>query len=253
MFYLCLLAFVCRPSWGAWVVNDNATTLFEMWGAYDGGAKGTASHNHVMFSTFMPWLYQTLVGVAMDDGDYGVGVLPPIQHGAGDPLHAAAKTPPGHRQPAHPVDTLPTGYSRFRVAPQLLGGLSAASATVVTMRGTISVSWARSPAETAPATATAWLNVTLPLGADTAVTVPLATRTRRRGTGDDGRLGGCSSTESTVREGAVGGSPGSLVWHGGTFAPGVPGIRSAQAVVTAGHAAIRVLAGSGSYAFSATC
>jgi hypothetical protein len=66
-----------KPGWGAWVVENDATTLFEMWGAFDGKANGVASHNHVMFSTFMPWLYQVVAGIAMDDGDFGVDVLPP--------------------------------------------------------------------------------------------------------------------------------------------------------------------------------
>jgi hypothetical protein len=36
--------------------NNNAS---QMWGAFDGsGATGVASHNHVMFATFIPWLYQ---------------------------------------------------------------------------------------------------------------------------------------------------------------------------------------------------
>jgi alpha-L-rhamnosidase len=114
------------PSWGAWIMEHSATTLFEMWGAFDGttGTTGVASHNHVMFSTFMPWLYQTVVGIAMDDSDFGVGVLPP------PPLSP------------HPLP-LPTGFSRFRVAPRLVRGLSFASGEVVTMRGNISVSWSR--------------------------------------------------------------------------------------------------------------
>jgi len=203
------------PSWGAWIANDNATTLFEMWGAFDGEhARGTASRNHVMFSTFMPWLYQTLVGIAMDKEDFGVGVLLPAQTGG------AQSTP-----------AVPTGYSSFRVAPRLLGDLSAASATVVTMRGDVSVSWARSAA-------TVWLNVTLPLGADTAVTVPLP------------RGQGCDPGKTTVWEGAA------LVWQRGRYVPGVLGISGAQPAPTAGPlglGGVQVTTGSGAFAFVASC
>ena len=53
------------PGWGAWVAHDNATTLMEMWGAFDGEppSTGKASHNHVMFSSFMPWVYQVIIGI----------------------------------------------------------------------------------------------------------------------------------------------------------------------------------------------
>ena len=218
------------PSWGAWVVNDNATTLFEMWGGFDGEAqKGTASRNHVMFSTFMPWLYQTLVGIAMDDHDFGVGVLAAPASVAAGPA-AGPVSPPPHHLP-------PTGYSSFRVAPRLLGDLSAASATVVTMRGDVSVSWMRS-------TATVWLNVTLPPGADTAVTVPLP-RGQGQGIGDGQ---GCDPAKATVREGAA------LVWRYGRYVPGVPGIAGAQAVATAGlRGGVQVTAGSGAFTFVASC
>jgi alpha-L-rhamnosidase len=213
------------PSWGAWVMEHNATTMFEMWGAFDGtGVTGVASHNHVMFTTFMPWLYQTVVGIAMDDDDFGVSVLPPAA-AAPASITASATTRPSS-------SPLPTGFSRFRVAPQLLGNLSSASGTIVTMRGTISVSWARS-------SSTVWLNVTIPVGADTAVTVPLP------------RGGGCSPAESTVREGAVRG--GLLVWDHGTYTPGVAGIVGAQVVTTAGMSGVQVTTGSGTYRLSATC
>jgi hypothetical protein len=93
---------------------------------------------------------------------------------------------------------------------------------------------------------TVWLNVTLPLGADTAVTVPLPRRLPR---GGGGAGGGCSPGESTVREG------GSLVWDRGSYAPGVVGIVGARAVATAGGKAggVEVMAGSGTYQFSADC
>jgi alpha-L-rhamnosidase len=205
------------PGWGAWVTEHDATTLFEMWGAFDGAeGKGVASHNHVMFSSFMPWLYQTVAGVAMDDGDFGAGVLPP-------PASSGVSAGPP-----------PTGFSRFRVAPRLLGELSSAAATVVTMRGSISVSWLRSAS--AP---TVWLNVTIPVGADTAVTVPVP------------RVEGCGPDRVTVREGA---SPNHrLVWGHGTYIPGVPGITGAQAVTTAGLGGVQVTTGSGTYQFSAAC
>ena len=218
------------PSWGAWVTEHNATTLFEMWGAFEGGAgQGTASHNHVMFSSFMPWLFQTVVGVAMDDDDYGVGVLPPITSRAATTSKKLDGDPrPANHEPTRASPPFATGYSTFRVAPRLLGDLSAASATLVTMRGNISVSWAR-------LRRTVWLNVTLPLGADTAVTVPLP------------RERGCGPAQATVWEGA------GPVWQHGAFNPGVPGIASARVSVTSGLDGVQVTAGSGEYVFSATC
>lgn len=215
------------PSWGAWVEENDATTLFEMWGAFDGtGVTGVASHNHVMFATFMVWLHQTVLGVAMDGGDFGVGVLPP-------PTPTTSAAAPATASPRNP---LPTGFSRFRVAPQLLGELSSASGAVVTMRGNVSVSWLRSAAAV-------WLNVTLPAGADTAVTVPLP----RGGAA-------CTPAKATVHEGAVGGDGGQrLVWSHGKYMPGVAGVVGARAVTTAGLSGVQVTTGSGDYQFFAAC
>jgi alpha-L-rhamnosidase len=216
-----ILTQTTSPSWGAWIMEHNATTLFEMWGAFDGtGASGVASHNHVMFATFIPFLYQTVVGIAMDDDDYGVGVLPP------PPLASTAASA------AASPSSLPAAFSRFRVAPRLLGELVSASATKVTMRGNISVSWLRSAT-------TIWLNVTIPVGADTHVTVPLP-------------RGGCSPARSTVHEGAMPGA-GRLVWDHGTYKPGVAGITGARAVTAAGVDGVQVTTGSGTYWFRAAC
>ena len=217
------------PSWGAWVEENDATTLFEMWGAFDGtGVTGVASHNHVMFATFMVWLHQTVLGVAMDGGDFGVGVLPP-------PTPTTSAAAPATASPRNP---LPTGFSRFRVAPQLLGELSSASGAVVTMRGNVSVSWLRSAAAV-------WLNVTLPAGADTAVTVPLP----RGGAA-------CTPAKATVHEGAVGGDGGQrLVWSHGKYMPGVAGVVGARAVATTGLSGVQVSddGQSGDYHFFAAC
>jgi len=198
------------PSWGAWITQYNATTLYEMWGAFSdvGGPKGVASHNHGWAASFLPWLYQTLVGISMDDDDYGTGVLLSSRAGS----------------------SLPTGYVRFRVAPRLLGELPAASATMVTARGNISVSWSRT-------STVVWLNVSIPVGADTAVTVPLPR----------GGSPGCRPVRATVHEGAQ------LVWQRGKFKAGVRGISGAKAATTAGLSGVEVTTGSGSYRFSAAC
>jgi hypothetical protein len=254
------------PSWGAWIVEHNATTLFEMWGAFDSEppSTGTASHNHVMFASFVPWLYQTVAGVAMDQGDFGVGVLPP------PPLPAAHGA-----DPSKAVRT-PTGFLTFRVRPQLLGELTSASATVVTLRGSISAGWRRS-------STAVWLNVSLPVGADTPVTVPLpdgctpARATVCEGGASGGGGGGGSSTghgdgDGQSREAAhtVTGYTvplsageqlpsqsaivGTVVWRKGHFVPGVAGVVAASPTTSpSSAAAVTFTTGSGSYAFVATC
>lgn len=146
----------------------------------------------------------------MDDGDFGTGML-------GAPRTAAGG----------PAPSMPTGFSQFRVAPRLLGSLTMASAAVVTMRGEIDVSWQRSARVVT-------LNVTLPPGAVTAVTVPLV----------------CSPAAAVVRESGV------TVWDNGVFTP-----RAAAGIWTA-HSAdlpkgfgdgVVFTAGSGSYSFNAIC
>lgn len=204
------------PGWGAWVVADEATTLFEMWGAYNGQppSSGIASHNHVMFSTFMPWLYQIVAGIVMDGtDDFGIGVLPSVNASS---------------LPLKPVGA----YSTFKVRPRLLGSLMSTSASLITMRGVISSSWRRSES-------VLWLNATIPIGNDAEVSIPLVPR------------GKCTATKVQIREGKSlvwsgprgGYMPGSIgVVHGevGTNDP-------------EGGSRVAFVIGSGRYSFSATC
>eukprot|EP00039_Didymoeca_costata_P022255 m.346415 g.346415 ORF g.346415 m.346415 type:complete len:1026 (-) comp29031_c0_seq1:57-3134(-) len=150
------------PSWGAWIETQKATTLFEMWGAFDGdpSSSGVASRNHVMFSSFLPWVYQVLGGVAMEDNDFGTSVLPP------DTIDK---------------DYTHTGYSTFYVAPRLLGDLQSMYTSLVTMRGNITVSWAVHKHSLV-------VNVSLPVGDLTPVSIPLP------------RDSACVPSNTTVKE-----------------------------------------------------
>ncbi|KAA6300803.1 MAG: hypothetical protein EZS26_003048 [Candidatus Ordinivivax streblomastigis] len=52
------------PSWGYWIVHDQATTLYEAWTAI-GDAKET-SLNHSMFGEISAWFYKALGGIHPD-------------------------------------------------------------------------------------------------------------------------------------------------------------------------------------------
>lgn len=226
-----------------------------------------------MFSTFMPWLYQAILGVAMDDDSpFGPRILPPpVEMSAPRAAPGAHFPPPSPPSAAPPLPLptattphgqqlgpLPTGFSTFRVAPMLPWGLGRAAGKLLTMRGRIRVSWAVDNDGVAPTTV--WLNVSLPVGADTAVTVPMPPRR-------------CAADAAVVREtggshvgapgGKVSGSAGSsaqgvgaLVWSHGKFVRGASsGVVGGRAVAGAAgkSAGVAFEVGSGDYAFVATC
>lgn len=60
-----LLRFMCSlPCLAPQPLQNHATSLFEMWGAFHGLNKtGIASRNHIMFGSFLPWLWQGLGGL----------------------------------------------------------------------------------------------------------------------------------------------------------------------------------------------
>ena len=219
------------PGWGAWVAKYNATTLFEMWGAYDGDppSTGTASRNHVMFSSFMPWLYQVVAGIAMDDHDYGTSVLPPPHYS----LSARPHLSPDIDGVTESTESTPiTAFESFRVAPRLVGGLSSVSASMLTMRGqiTVAIRWSSDAVS---------LNVSIPVGADTRVTTPLP-------------RGRCGPSTAVVHDETT----RALVWQRGTYVPGVDGVVSAVAAspnVRGGAGVVITVGGSGSYQFLASC
>jgi hypothetical protein len=243
-----------EPSWGAWVTKYNATTLFEMWGAFDGDppSTGTASRNHVMFSTFIPWLYQVLTGIAMDGSDYGTSVLfpppPPVAVASQPPLgstllpeallapavmRSGGKHVDGVELPAASLLRVATAFETFRIAPLLVSDLTTAAASVVTMRGRVAVSlrWSSSSVS---------LNVSIPVGCDTPVTVPMPPGGR------------CDPSTVVVIDKA---SNGSAVWRRGSPVDGVDGVVSASAAVPTarGDVGVVVTVGSGNYQFVATC
>jgi alpha-L-rhamnosidase len=108
------------PSWGYWIVKDNATTLYEQWTAI--GEQKEASLNHIMFGTISTWFYETLGGIQSD--------------------------------PAHP------GFKHILLKPDFVEGLSYADVSFQSPYGTIISLWERKKKEvtyhlTIPANTTA--------------------------------------------------------------------------------------------------
>ncbi|MDR3194175.1 MAG: glycoside hydrolase family 78 protein [Tannerella sp.] len=91
------------PSWGYWIVKDNATTLYEQWTAI--GEKKESSLNHIMFGTYSNWFYESLAGIRPD--------------------------------PAHP------GFKRILLKHDFVEGLRYAGATYRSPYGTIASRWER--------------------------------------------------------------------------------------------------------------
>lgn len=91
------------PSWG-YMIENGATTLWELWQYKTGPAMN--SHNHPMLGSVGAWLYQTVAGINPDVN--GVG------------------------------------YRRIRIEPQMARDLRWASGSVETLRGMVSCSWSRS-------------------------------------------------------------------------------------------------------------
>jgi alpha-L-rhamnosidase len=79
-----------------------ATTVWETWEGYKPNGQATMSHNHYAFGTVAGWLYEAVAGIS----------------------------------PAEP------GYKKIRIAPCIGGGLTHASASVLTPYGRASTSWA---------------------------------------------------------------------------------------------------------------
>jgi alpha-L-rhamnosidase len=57
------------PSWGYWMVHDNATTLYESWSAIGSGE--VSSLNHIMFGEIGAWFYKALGGIHPDKAHPG--------------------------------------------------------------------------------------------------------------------------------------------------------------------------------------
>jgi alpha-L-rhamnosidase len=53
------------PSWGYWIRNYDATSLFETWDV--GRNIGDASRNHPSMGAIAAWMYKALAGIQMDE------------------------------------------------------------------------------------------------------------------------------------------------------------------------------------------
>ncbi|MBZ5544080.1 MAG: alpha-L-rhamnosidase, partial [Acidobacteriia bacterium] len=135
------------------------------------------SHNHPMFGSVGAWFYQALGGI----------------------------------NPETP------GYERIRVVPRIVRDLTWASATVETVRGTVSSAWTHSPGSIT-------LDVVIPVNSAATVVVPKEEE----------------MTEVVVREGDR------VIWENGKFVPGAPGITGASQAKDGG---IVLDVGSGRYSF----
>ena len=135
------------------------------------------SHNHPMFGSVGAWFYQALGGIN-------------------------AETP---------------GYGKIRIQPQMARDLNWASASVETVRGTVTCSWNRSPG-------TVNVDVTVPVNSTASVVIPKPEE----------------ATDVIVREGER------VVWEKNKYVPGVPGVTGAS-LSSDGSVAVEV--GSGRYVF----
>lgn len=167
-----------QNSYPSWgyMIEHGATTLWELWQEKTGPSMN--SHDHAMFGSVGAWFYQALAGINL--GANG------------------------------------EGYRHLRIAPQIVEDLHWASATIHTLRGTVSSSWTHSSGEIT-------LEVTVPVGSDAEVVIPT-----------DPEM-----TAVTVREGDR------VVWQNGQYVAGDDGIRGARQAD--GHIVLNV--GSGRFAF----
>ncbi|MBE3072916.1 MAG: hypothetical protein IMZ67_08075, partial [Acidobacteria bacterium] len=114
------------------------------------------------------------------------------------------------------------GYRRIRIEPHVVRDLEFASGSLDTVRGRISCAWSRSGDSLR-------MEVTIPVGSTAEVVIP------------ESRL-----EEVSVEEG------GRVVWQGGTFRPGAPGVTGARGAVTGAresNTAVMLEIGSGTYVF----
>lgn len=180
------------PSWGNWL-EKGATTCWENWsGVADESHPPEPTHNHIFLCGGLgEWMYSTVAGVTPDA----------------------------------------PGYAKIRVSPRVSTkyGPSAVSASVRTVRGNVSVSWAL-PGDSDAPTRQLTLDVTVPVGAGDGAVVVIP--------GVDGR-------PADICEG------GTKVWTKGAYQPGVQGIRGASVVEidAKNNKGIAVEVGSGSYNF----
>jgi alpha-L-rhamnosidase len=162
-----------------YMVESGATTLWELWQNKVGPSMN--SHDHAMFGSVGAWFYNALGGINLG--------------------------------------TDSAGYRHIRIEPQVVEDLRWVSATIETIRGTVSSSWTHSPGEIT-------MDVVIPVNSDAEVVAPKEE----------------AMAAVTVREGDH------VVWQKGHFVPGDPGVTGASAV----RNDIVFEVGSGHYSFVLT-
>ena len=170
-----------KTSYPSWgyMIENGATTLWELWQKRLGPSMN--SHNHPMMGSIGAWFYQALAGINVaEDGP---------------------------------------GYQRLRIEPQVVRDLTWASASVESVRGTISSSWTHSPGIIT-------LDVVIPVNSVATVIVPKEEE----------------MTDVTVRE------TERVIWDNGKFVPGAPGVTGGRP--SDGNIVFDV--GSGHYSFKLT-
>jgi len=118
---------VTQTSYPSWayMIREGATTLWERWEYL--ADTGMNSHNHIMFGTVDAWFYKVLAGIVLD--------------------------------PTGP------GFRRIIIKPHPIGDLKYASASLKSIRGTVSSSWVKHDNSLD-------LNVTLPVNSEAKVSIP---------------------------------------------------------------------------------
>jgi alpha-L-rhamnosidase len=158
------------------MLERGLTTIAEIWP--DKGERGMYSHDHPALGSVGAWFYQALGGIKPGSGG--------------------------------------EGYQHIQITPLIPEGLQWASASVETIRGTVSSSWTYSPQMTT-------LEVTVPVNADAEIRIPKNPKI----------------TEGVIREGDK------VIWQKGKFVAGDDGVTAARE----GDRNIMVSVGSGRYVF----
>jgi alpha-L-rhamnosidase len=159
------------------MVSRDATTLWELWQEKTGPSMN--SHDHVMFGSVGSWFYRSLGGINLGQDS--------------------------------------VGYRHIRIEPQIVRDLTWVSASVETIRGTVSSSWTHTPGSIT-------MNVTIPVNSDAKIVIPREE----------------DMTEGTVSEG------GHVVFEKGQYVAGDAGIIGATATK---NGDIIFDVGSGNYSF----
>ena len=162
-----------------YMVKRGATTLWELWQEKTGPAMN--SQDHIMFGSVGAWFYNALGGINLSPES--------------------------------------VGYQHIRIAPQVVEDLTWASASVDTIRGTVSSSWTHSPEFIT-------LEVAIPVNSDGQVVIPTEEQ----------------MTDVVIREGDR------VVWENGHYVSGDPGLTGA----TREGRNIIFQVGSGTYSFRLT-